>query len=161
MPSFEASIRTEFGNIILEFNNLSELESLLLQLPEIVERLRSEAKEYVPEEIPPVEPGLEHVYANLPGNLTKLFISVGNEPDTVSFIVYTKHPMRMTIDQITDSSGIARSRVRSYLTKERYRDRYVGDAQIGYSLSFNGVRYVNDTVKEKLLQKPEEEEDTA
>jgi hypothetical protein len=158
MPSFEVGLRTEFGTVSLHFQDISELEALISQLPDVVNRVQKIAKDIVPETIPPVEPGLEHVYANLPGNLTKLFRVIGNKADTVTFVLNTKHPYRMSLSQAASSIGLTTEDVRKIIQNAKYRNRFVGDQNLGFSVSDFGRRFVQEEIKPKLLRERTEEE---
>ena len=149
---FEVVVRTHFGRIVLHFENITELDSLTPQIPEILRRMGKIAADHLPAAIPPVEPRLEHVYANLPGNLTKLYRTIGTKADTVTFILYTKYPLRMSIPQIAASSGITTEDARKILQHAKYRDRFIGNKDTGFSLSQHGLQIVTENIKPRLLK---------
>lgn len=167
MKSFEASIKTKFGELKISFDTKEELEKKLKDAEEFIKTLNSQARAFAITEMQKLAGLGDILMVNTMDGSVKLLRTPDPEGKRVALVVYGYYcisPNGGTIDQISKSSGV-KEVSRRVLTSSVYRKFFMKTGKETYTLSQEGLKWVTEDIvpelRSKEIQKIPERSETA
>ena len=140
----EAIIRTEFGEIRIQYQSMDELNNQLQDLEQEVKAIQEAGIIQVPSIIRKSKPGCENIYRFISNNVVELLRVPEKLRDAVAIVLFAYHPEMVTsaeLEQTVGKSELARNVLSTGSNKEYFRQ--VNDK---YGLTFNGLQLVTNTI---------------
>ncbi len=162
MTKYEARVKTEFGEVVFNFDTVEELRSSVeaLDTGSTSEIFRQKFKFLVTTETRKPKPDFEKLYgftssglveiAHVPDALTK--------PEIIAFVLFAYHPEAASTQKISFSSGV--KGVTDYLTQTSYKKLWWKTQDGDYVLSDEGLKWVTSRVLPKLVKTSGTREET-
>lgn len=153
MAKYQARVRTAFGEIFVNFDELQELKSNLeeLDLNSAVEILRKKFESVIATETRKPKHGFEAYYSFTQSNLVELTIlpETLSKPELIAFILFAYHPEATSTQSISFSSGI--KNITDYLTQTAYKKMWWKTQNGEYLLSDDGLKWVSLKILPKFI----------
>lgn len=138
----EVRIKTDFGEIVIPYNNLSELESGLKEIDKVIEIVT--AKVGTIKEKPKVKSGFEDIYIiNDVGSVS--ILKPGSKTENIGIVLFAYDPTPLKVEFISNSSGVKNAA--DFLGKGKYFDRLEHGF---YKLNSTGLNWIINEVLIKL-----------
>lgn len=144
--SYEAKIKTKFGELIIHFGNKAELEKKLVEAKELVKTIEFGAVEFVPPELPKPLAGLEDVYTITPDGSIKLLRFPKTKSDIIRLAVFLS-PNPLNLDQIRQITGVENPA--AYIKREHF----LPQPNNTLTLSVEGKTFVTSKIIPQLRKK--------
>jgi hypothetical protein len=130
MRDYEAKVKTKVGEFTVHFNDKSDLEMKLAQIPEFASTIESKLGAILIKEPEKVIPGLEGIYTNAPDGSIKLLKFPKVKTDLLRLAAFLS-PTALNVAQLKQITGV--DNPKAYLGKD-----FTEDADGAYSLSAEG-----------------------
>jgi hypothetical protein len=152
MVKFEARVKTKFGEILLQFENMDELKSALdaLDVGNVENVVINKFGGFLSREPRQPKPGLEEIYRFTPAGQVELLKSPPSEPTTLGLLLYAYEPESVTSEEIFSISGI---RAGEYIAQTAYKKYFDRTSQDRLVLTHAGRLWVETEIIAKLLAK--------
>jgi hypothetical protein len=151
MAKYQARVKMEFGEIVVNFDTVAELKSNLeaLDITSASEALREKFKGAISVERKP-KTGCEKYYRFSPSGLVEVtsFPETLSKPELIAFVLYAYHPEAASSQDISLSSGV-REAIK-YLTQTAYKKIWWKTQDGNYVLSDEGIKLVSAKVLPKF-----------
>lgn len=145
----EVRIKTDFGEVVIPYNNIDELREGMKNIEEVVELVNSRVNGIVQKEIRKPKPGYEDLYSFTADGLVEILKTPDSELKTVIMVLFAYHPKGATIQQISESSGV-RQVARKYLSAGSYKKYFVKMSKDNYGLSQEGLEFATSRITPEL-----------
>jgi hypothetical protein len=140
----EVRIKTDFGDIVIPYTEVSDLEKGLVNIDKVIEVVNSKVGTIKSREKPKVKPGFEDIYTiNDDGSIS--IIKPGNKTENIGIVLFAYDPMPLKVQFIAKSSGV--SKTRYILKSAKYFDRLEHGY---YKLNADGLSWIVNDVVQKL-----------
>jgi len=138
MPDYEAKVKTKVGEFTVHFNDKSDLETKLAQIPEFASTIESSVGAILVKEPEKVIPGLEDVYAIVPDGSIKLLKYPKQKTDLLRLAAFLS-PTALNPTQLKQITGV--DNPKAYIGKD-----FAANADGTYSLSSEGRTEVTNKI---------------
>jgi hypothetical protein len=152
----EATIKTDFGDIRITYNNTSDLEAALKEIHDHAKIISKVAGKLTPQTPRIPKPGYEKVYRFSPNGRVELLIFPKKPLQLAVMVLFIYHPDTVSADdleEITGITGIAKKVLWQTNNKKYFRkkDNTYGLAEDGLSLFMKKVKPIinADLLKEQ------------
>lgn len=140
----EVRIKTDFGEIVIPYNEISDLEKGLANVDKIVETVNSKVGTIRSKEKPKIKPGFEDIYTiNDDGSIS--ILRPGTKTENIGIVLFAYDPKPLKTDFITLSSGVKQSQ--DYMKGSKYFDKLERGY---YKLNADGLSWVINEMVPKL-----------
>jgi hypothetical protein len=150
MTKYEARVKTNFGEIVINFDSIEDLKANIENLDANVvsDVVTKKFEAVIRKEVRQPKPGFEGIYRFTPSGMVELIRIPDNKAKTVALVLYAYHPEPASLEQISLSSGIRD--VIDYLTHASYK-KYWSKVQEGkYLLSQEGLEWVTTKIVDEF-----------
>ena|SRR3990172_811803 len=137
----EVRIKTDFGEIVIPYNNLSDLENGLKDIDKVIETVNAKVGKI--KDKPKVKTGFEDIYRiNDDGSVS--ILKPGSKTENIGIVLFAYDPTPLKVEIISLSSGVKKAQD---FMKGKYFDRL----EYGYyKLNADGLFWVVNDVVPKL-----------
>lgn len=143
----EVRINTDFGEIVIPYNNVSELEKGLTDVDKVIETVNSRVGTVKSKEKPNVKPGFEDIYSiNYDGSVS--ILKPGTKTEYIGIVLFAYNPTPLKVEFISNSSGVKNAT--DFLSKGKYFDRLEYGS---YKLNSMGLNWIINEVVPALKKK--------
>ncbi|WP_133124032.1 hypothetical protein [Nitrosotalea sinensis] len=140
----EVRIRTEFGEVVIPYNEVSDLEKGLANIDKVIEIVNSKVGHLKGKEKPKVKFGFEDIYTiNDDGSIS--ILRPGTKTENIGIVLYAYDPKPLKTDLITLFSGVKQSQ--DYMRNSKYFDKLERGY---YKLNAAGLSWIINEVVPKL-----------
>jgi hypothetical protein len=148
----EVRIKTSFGEVVIPYSNLEELEQGLRDVEEVIRLVQSKSSSIVPPEPRRPKPGYEDIYTFTASGRVELLVAPANRGEAVGLILFAHDPERIPTESLEQEAGIIEV-VRTVLTNAYYKKYFVRLDKGTYSLSPDGRAWIMNEVIPALRKK--------
>ncbi len=152
----EVRIKTDFGEVVIPYNNIEELENGLKEIEKVVELVSSKAANIIKKESVQQKTGFEDLFSLTSDGLVEIKKAPDSEVKTVALVLFAYHPNGASTKQISKSSGVGNVSSR-ILTHSAYKKYFRKLGKKNYGLSQEGLEFVTKEIIPKLRGKEKEE----
>lgn len=137
----EVRIKTNFGEIVISYSNLSELENGLKEVDKVIEIVTTKIGTI--KETPKVKTGFDDIYRiNDDGSVS--ILKPGGKTEHVGIVMFAYDPTPLKVEFIAQSSGVRNA-------KDFLKGKYFDRLEYGfYKLNSTGLNWIINEVVEKL-----------
>lgn len=129
----EVRIKTDFGEIVIPYNNVSDLEKELADVDKVIEVVS--AKVGTIKEKPKVKPGFEDIY-NINEDGSVSILKPGGKTENIGIVLFAYDPIPLKVEFIAKSSGVKKA-------KDFLRGKYFDRLEHGhYKLNADGLSWI-------------------
>ena len=143
-PVKEARIRTEFGDIRIDFTTEEQLQAELDLLEAHVAQIQKTAGTIVPPLPRSPKPGFEYAYRFLPTGRVELLVFPDAMSKLVALALFAYFPDPVAVEEIETITGI--ENVYESVLKQSNNRKYFRKADEGYGITPEGVKLVLSSV---------------
>jgi hypothetical protein len=148
----EVRIKTSFGEVVIPYSSLEELEQGLTDLERVIQLVQSKTPNIVPPEPRRPKPGYEDIYTFTPSGRVELLVAPANRGELVGLVLFAHDPERIPTDVLEHEVGIAKV-VSAVLTLPHYKKYFVRLDRGTYCLSPDGRTWIVTEVIPALRKK--------
>jgi hypothetical protein len=142
----EVRIKTDFGEVVIPYNNLSELELGLQDIDKVTELVAKKAGNVVKAR---TKTAFEDIFGFASGGLVELYKTPDTELKTVVLVLFAYHPAGATTEDIFKSSGV-KDAARNYLTAGGSKKYFSKLSKGRYGLSQEGLVFATTRIIPEL-----------
>jgi hypothetical protein len=142
----EVRIETDFGEVAVSYNNLSELELGLQNLDKVMELVMKNARNIIK---PRAKTGFGDLIGLTNDGLVEVYKSPDTDLKTVILVLFAYHPKGATVEQISKSSCVKQV-ARNYLTPGGYRKYFTKLSKNEYGLTREGLTFATSIIIPEL-----------
>jgi len=144
----EVRIKTDFGEVVIPYNNLTELEASLADLEEVVELVSTKLTGMmIKKEVPKPKPGFEDIYqVNNDGSIS--ILKPGKNIENIGIVLFAYDPTPLKVGFIERTSGVKDPH--KTLGQKHYKKYFEKTEHGFYKLKADGLKWVVDVVIPKL-----------
>lgn len=136
----EVRIKTDFGEIVVPYNDLAELEKGLIDIDKVIELVNSKIGSITPKEKLKVKPGFDDIYIiNHDGTVS--ILKPGNKTENIGIVLFAYDPTPLKVKFIASSSGVAKAK--DILKSTKYFERKEHGL---YKLNADGLTWITTKV---------------
>ena len=142
----EVRIKTDFGEVVIPYNNMNELELGLQDLDKVIDTVSKKALNIVKTKS---KTGYEDIFGFTQDGLVDLYNAPSYALHRVILVLFAYHPRGATVEQVSKSSGVKQV-ARNYLTPSSYRKYFTKLSKDEYGLAQEGLSLVTSKIIPEL-----------
>ena len=142
----QVRIKTDFGEIVIPYNDISELQKGLNDIDKVIETVNTKFDLIKPKESLKVKQGFEDIYTiNHDGTVS--ILKSGNKTENIGIVLFAYDPAPLKVKFVAESSGVIKA-------KDIIKDpKYFERKEYGsYKLNADGLKWITSVVIPKLRE---------
>lgn len=148
----EVRIKVPFGEIVVPYSTVDELEAGLGDIKKVLETVQSKARNVTLTEPRNPKVGFEDIYRFTPSGRVELLVAPGKQGESVGLVLLGHDPEPPKSDVLEEETGVQKV-VRNVLTTGAYKKYFIRLSDGRYTLTPEGKAWVADQVIPRLREK--------
>jgi len=151
MTKYEARVKTDFGEIVVNFDSIEDLKTNIdsLDVGAVSDVVSKKFEAILQKEVRQPKPGFESIYRFTPSGMVEPIILPDSKAEKVAFVLFAYHPEGATSEQISLPTGI-KDVASLYLAHASYKKFWTKVQEGKYGLTSEGFDWVNKKIVQKL-----------